>query len=180
MSAFCAILLLVISTLLSVLLWRKQQEINRLRVQNQHLNSELTLVLEKLAAIDSSDLSADGLLEKVVRGLVALGVPGLVLLVGTAVSGYAGAAAITTALAAMGGPGGMIGGIGVLILVGLISRALTKWGLPKIAKPVISGLISAGSTPADIREKVSNYPKWAMSREIRVEIYETLDNYQRN
>jgi hypothetical protein len=180
MLTVCAAVLSVVSALLAFLLWQKQQEINRLRVQNEHLNSELTLVLEKLAASESSDLSADGLLDKVVRGLVALGVPGLVLLVATAVSGYAGAAAITTALAAMGGPGGMIGGIGVLILVGLVSRALTKWGLPKIAKPVIRGLIAAGSTPAEIRIKVSSYPKWVISGEIRAKIYETLASFQEN
>jgi hypothetical protein len=104
MLTVCAIVLLVISALLAFLLWQKQQGINRLRLQNQHLNSELTLVLEKLAASESSDLSADGLLDKVVRGLVALGVPGLVLLVATAVSGHAGAAAITTAARSNGWP----------------------------------------------------------------------------
>ena len=151
---------------------------NRLRRQNQQLKSDLTLVVEKLAAIESANLSADGLLDKVVRGLVALGAPGLVLLVATAVSGYAGAAATTTGLAALGGPGGMIGGIGVLILVGLLSRVLAKWGLPRIAKPVIRGLIAAGTTPTDIRKKVSSYPKWLISGTIRAKIYETLDNYE--
>jgi len=171
-----AILLLVISTLLAVLVWRKQQEVNRLRAQNRHLNSELSLVLEKLAAIESVGLSADGLLDAVVRGLVALGVPGLVLLVATSVSGYAGAAAITTALAALGG--GMIGGIGALVLAGLVSRALAEWGLSKIVKPVIRGLVAAGSTPVDIRNRVSSYPKWVLSGATRARIYETLDNFQ--
>jgi len=177
MLTVCATVLFVTSALLAFLLWRKQQEINRLRAQNQQLNSELTILLERIAASESSDLSADGLLDNVVRGLVALGVPGLVLLVATAVSGYAGAAAITTSLAAMGGPGGMIGGIGVLILIGLMSRALTKWGLPKIAKPVIKGLVAAGTTPGEIRSKISSYPKWVVSGEVRAKIYEVLESF---
>jgi|SRR5215469_1841263 len=178
MSSVGAIIFPAISVVLVALLWQKQREINRLRAQNLHLNEELSVALEKLAAIESSNLSADGLLDAVVRGLVGLGVPGLVLLVATAVSGYAGAAAITTALAAMGGPGGMIGGIGVLVLIGLVSRALAKWGLSRIATSVISGLIAAGNTPAVIRHKISTYPKWVLSGAIRARIDETLNNFQ--
>ena len=46
-----------------------------------------------------------------------------------AATGLTGAAAITAALAFLGGPAGMLGGIAVLSLTGLIADALTKVGL---------------------------------------------------
>lgn len=65
----------------------------------------ITEAVEKLAALEQLPESRDdGLFQRAVEGLVALGVPGLVLLVSVAVSGYAGAAALTSALAALGGP----------------------------------------------------------------------------
>ena len=44
--------------------------------------------------------------DKLVSIIAGLGVPGLVLLFAMALTGYVGAAAITTALAALGGPAG--------------------------------------------------------------------------
>lgn len=48
-------------------------------------------------------------MDKIVSKIVGLGVPGLVLFVALSATGYAGAAAITTALAAIG-PFGILGG----------------------------------------------------------------------
>jgi len=48
-------------------------------------------------------------MDKIVSKIAALGVPGLVLLVAISATGLYGAAAITTALAALG-PFGMVGG----------------------------------------------------------------------
>jgi hypothetical protein len=78
----------------------------------------------------------------------------------------------------MGGPAGMIGGIGVLVLLGLVSRALTKWGLPKIAQAVVKGLVSAGSTPSGIRKRISSYPKWVISGPVRAKLFEVLNDYR--
>ncbi|MFC1604405.1 hypothetical protein ACFL5F_05185 [Planctomycetota bacterium] len=74
------------------------------------------------------------MLDKVVTKIVALGVPGLVLLVAMAASGWAGGAAIVTALAILGGPLGMLGGIFVLGVLVLISNALAKYGFRKFLK----------------------------------------------
>ena len=59
-------------------------------------------------------------MDKLVDKIVALGVPGLVLLIAMSATGWAGAAALTTALAALGGPLGMLGGIAVLGMLSLI------------------------------------------------------------
>ena len=68
-------------------------------------------------------------MDKIFDNIAALGVPALVLVVAMATSGYVGVAAITTALAALGGPIGMIGGIGMLIILSLISKALAQKGI---------------------------------------------------
>ena len=53
-------------------------------------------------------------MDKLVNKIVALGVPGLVLLIAMHLTGFAGAAALTAALASLGGPLGMLGGLAVL------------------------------------------------------------------
>ena len=53
-----------------------------------------------------------------------------------AATGFAGAAAITTALATLGGPFGMIGGIGLLGVAALIADALGKCGIDAILTEV--------------------------------------------
>jgi len=49
-----------------------------------------------------------------------------------AATGLTGAAATTAALAFLGGPAGMLGGIAVLSLTGLIADGLTKVGLEEL------------------------------------------------
>ena len=71
-------------------------------------------------------------LDRVVSVTIGLGVPGLVLLVAMGASGWAGAAAITTALARSGEPLGMLGGMASLAVLVLISRALAECGFETV------------------------------------------------
>jgi len=68
-------------------------------------------------------------MDEVIRKLAALGLPGILLLITMATTGFAGAAAITTALAALGGPFGMLGGISLLGVAALVTDALGKYGI---------------------------------------------------
>lgn len=68
-------------------------------------------------------------MDEVFRKVAALGLPGVLLVVTMAATGLAGGAAITTALAALGGPFGMIGGIAALGVAGLVAEALSKYGI---------------------------------------------------
>ena len=68
-------------------------------------------------------------MDEVVKKVAALGLPGVILVITMAATGLTGAAAIATALAFLGGPAGMLGGIAVLGLTGLITDALAKVSL---------------------------------------------------
>jgi len=68
-------------------------------------------------------------MDEVVKKVAALGLPGVILVITMAATGLTGAAAITAALAFLGGPGSMLGGIAVLGLTGLITDALAKVSL---------------------------------------------------
>ena len=97
-------------------------------------------------------------MDKVVEKLVALGIPGLVLLVVIATSGLAGGAALMAALALLGGPFGALGGIAMLGVMSLVAAAITKYGVSAIFKAVVSGLVESGTSKSEIRRTVEGYP----------------------
>jgi len=97
-------------------------------------------------------------LDKVISRVVALGVPGLVLVVAVAYTGLAGGAAIVAALALLGGPLGMIGGMVILGLLVLISEALAEYGFKAVFNRTLRGLRQNGYTKAQIIEAIGSYP----------------------
>ena len=96
-------------------------------------------------------------MDNIIDKIVALGVPGLVLLVAMHVVGFAGAAAIVAALAALGGPLGMIGGIGVLVLLALIAKGISDYGYEYIYRGVIIKLKAQGKTKEAILREIDGY-----------------------
>jgi hypothetical protein len=96
--------------------------------------------------------------DKLVERLVALGVPALVLLVAVATTGLAGGAAIVAALAVLGGPFGMWGGVALLLLLVLISDALAEHGLETLFVAVLKGLRRKGLTKQQILMTIDSYP----------------------
>ena len=111
--------------------------------------------------------------DKVVDKIAALGVPGLVLVVAMALTGYAGGAALTTALAALGGPLGMLGGIGLLVLLALIARALSGVGFEALFKAVLNRLRAKGLSIEEITETVDGY--WFISATLKAKLKRYLD-----
>jgi hypothetical protein len=109
--------------------------------------------------------------DKVIKTIAGLGVPGLVLLVAMAVSGWAGAAALTTALAALGGPLGMLGGIALLGVLALLSWAIAEYGFEKIAVAVIKELRRKGRKRADVLKEIESYP---ISRGMKLKILDAV------
>ncbi len=64
-------------------------------------------------------------MDEAVRKLAGVGLPGVILLIAMASTGLTGAAAITAALAMLG-PGGMIGGVVFLGIIGLASDSANQ------------------------------------------------------
>ena len=110
-------------------------------------------------------------MDKIVSKIVALGVPGLVLLLAIGVTGYVGAAAITAALCAIG-PFGMIGGIATLGLIGLISQAISEYGFEKIFVQVVKELVKKGETKESILLKINSYK---ISKSLKLKLKEILE-----
>lgn len=111
-------------------------------------------------------------MDKVVEKIVRLGVPGLILLVAINISGYAGAAAITSSLAILGGPAGMLGGFGILGFSVYISMAISKYSFDTIYTNTIDGLIQKGETKDSIKKKIDKYP---ISRSLKLKLKDLLE-----
>ena len=110
-------------------------------------------------------------MEKIVSKIAALGVPGLILITAIGATGLAGGAAITTALAAIG-PGGMIGGIVTLGVIGLISEGITEYGFDAIFIAVVKELYKRGETKNSILKKIKKYP---VSKQLKRKLRESLN-----
>ena len=110
-------------------------------------------------------------MDKIVSKLAALGVPGLILMITISATGLAGGAAITTALAALG-PGGIIGGIATLGVIGLISEGISEFGFSAIFSGVVKQLYRQGETKDSIRKKIQKYP---LSKALKRKLNEELD-----
>jgi hypothetical protein len=107
------------------------------------------------------------MLDDVVQKVIALGVPGLVLVIVMGTTGYAGAVAITVALATLGGPFGMLGGIAVLGVLTLIANAIAQYGIDAVARGVIDGLRSKGLSNDQIWKQIDDVPGIILSRRIK-------------
>lgn len=145
----------------------------RLKQERKALTIQLEEATRQLAKIEEERKPSD-LFQRAVTTLAGMGVPGLVLLAVMATTGFAGAAAMTTALAALGGPFGMLGGVTVLLGMGLAAKALAEYGYPKIAEAVVRRLIDKGESRESIRRTLDSIPRWIVSKKIRIKVLESL------
>ena len=81
-----------------------------------------------------------------------------------------GAAATTTALAAIG-PAGMIGGLISLGIIGIIANTVSKYGLEKVVAAVVRELYKKGETRQSILTKIESYP---ITNTLRLKLKEEL------
>lgn len=114
-------------------------------------------------------LSIDNVAEKI----TGLGIPGLILLVAIAVSGPTGGAAIVVALASLGGPLGMLGGIALLGVLVFIAKALSKFGFEELFKRVLKNLKKQGKSTEEILKKIDSYPT---SKDLRLSLRDYIEN----
>lgn len=111
-------------------------------------------------------------MDKVVSKVAALGVPGLMLVIAMSATGYVGAAALTTALAALG-PGGMLGGVAFLGVAGVLSDGLAKYGVDAIFSAVVAELYKRGESKETILHKVNKYP---VSKDLKRKLKEKIED----
>lgn len=113
-------------------------------------------------------------MDKIVSKIAAFGIPGLILTTAIGATGLAGGAAITVALAALG-PGGMIGGIATLGIIGLVSEGIVEYGIDAIFSAVVKELYKRGETKESILSKINKYP---VSKDLKRKLRESLDKVQ--
>ena len=113
-------------------------------------------------------------LDEVVEIIAALGVPGLVLTVLMTVSPWYGAAAMTSSLAILGGPLGMVGGIAALPVLAVIARALAKFGFKVVFRAVLIDLKKRGKSEQEILKEIDSYP---ISKELKAKLREFIEKY---
>jgi len=118
-----------------------------LQAEVEELGKQLELAVQRLAQYEMEPKSKT--FTKMVDLLAAAGIPGLVLLAAMAISGFTGAAAITVALSSLGGPAGMLGGIGVLVTLGVV---IAKYGVTDVSLAVARKLLNTRSKATLIRE----------------------------
>jgi hypothetical protein len=97
-------------------------------------------------------------MDELANKVAGLGVAGLVLVGLVATSSYAGAVAITTSLAFLGGPFGMIGGVAALTLITAISSMIAKVGVETLAKAVVKQLKDSGRSESSIIQEINDFP----------------------
>ena len=110
-------------------------------------------------------------LDRVAEKLAALGVPAIVLIVTISVSGLYGGAAIVWALATLGGPFGILGGLAVLLILVLISHALAHWGIDTLLQAVLRKMKDNGRSKEEIVQTIDGYRFLSMSRKETIRRY---------
>ncbi|MBW4629693.1 MAG: hypothetical protein KME49_30330 [Brasilonema octagenarum HA4186-MV1] len=74
-------------------------------------------------------------MDEIVKKLAGLGLPGIILVILTATAGGS-SAAVAAALTAVGGPFGIVGGIGLLGLITVLGDTIAGYGIEAILKAV--------------------------------------------
>lgn len=113
-------------------------------------------------------------MDDIIEKIAALGIPGLVLIVAVKATGYFGAAALTTALASLGGPFGMLAGIGTLGVIGLIAQGMSRFGFEAIFKSVLVELYKQGHTKEELLAKIKAYP---ISRNLKNKLIDHVNKF---
>lgn len=88
-----------------------------------------------------------------------------------ATTGLAGAAAITAALAALGAPAGMLGGIALLGIIGLATETLSKYGLEAVLIEIYRQRLQNGNSKSSLCGEIRNLP---ISTELKRTLKEDL------
>lgn len=109
-------------------------------------------------------------MDEFVRKAAGLGFPMIILLITMATTGLTGAAAITASLALLG-PGGMIGGIIFLGIIGVAAEMLSKFGLEALIEAIYNERLKNGEATHELLREIGNLP---ISEDLKCRLRESL------
>ena len=112
-------------------------------------------------------------MDQLIKKIAALGVPGFVFMVAIELTGLAGAAALTAALAAIG-PGGIVGGVMTLCVLSVVADGIAEYGFDAIAKGVLKELYCKGESKETNKEKISKSP---VSSKLKSNLCDVVDKF---
>lgn len=110
-------------------------------------------------------------METTIKTVAGLGIPGLIFFYVLTTCGLTGAAAVTFSLAAIG-PGGMIGGVAILILAGLISASIAEYGFDELNKGIVNEYLKRGTKDYEIHNWIDS--KWFLSRKKKAYLHQIV------
>ena len=113
-------------------------------------------------------------MDKLIKRLAPFGVMGIVFIVvltSAMAGGLAGAAAFTFAMASLG-PGGMIGGVITLGVVGIVASLATEYGYDAIVIAIIKEQLKTKSKE-EVWEEISK--KKVISKDLKLKIKDYID-----
>ncbi|SVE25214.1 uncharacterized protein METZ01_LOCUS478068 [marine metagenome] len=112
-------------------------------------------------------------IDTIVNKIAWLGVPALVLLITMAISPWFGGAAFMWALAALGGPFGVIVGVAVLIVISKYANRITDYGIEKVINLVVGRMNQNGKPKSEIIDEINNYK---ISSKLKKKIISYIEN----
>ncbi|MGP1386902.1 MAG: hypothetical protein ACTS2F_25320 [Thainema sp.] len=114
-------------------------------------------------------------MDEFVSKAAGIGLPVVVLLITMSTTGLVGAAAITASLALLG-PGGMIGGVILLGIVGLAADMLTKFGLEALLVAIYQERSRRGESSEKLHREISKLP---LSKSLKRALHDALNSMVR-
>lgn len=112
-------------------------------------------------------------MDEFVERLAGIGIPAVVFLTVMSMTGFAGAAAITSALSLLG-PGGMVGGVITLVVIGAGSSIIAKYGYSAIITATCKKIMQRDNlTKEQMCEKIDHY---LITRGLKEKVKATIMN----
>lgn len=115
--------------------------------------------------------SIDALASKI----AGFGVSGGVFFIVVATVGPATGGAILGALALLGGPFGVIGGLATLGLIMVVADTVAQYGIVKVSSAVFSRLEERGTPRYEVIRRIRKIPTWLLSTESKLEIINNIE-----
>ncbi|MBE9035343.1 hypothetical protein [aff. Roholtiella sp. LEGE 12411] len=109
-------------------------------------------------------------MDEVVKKISALGLPGILLVIAISASGMMGSAAVVAALTALGGPFGIIGGLGVLGLATLVGETIAGFGI----EAVLTNIYAERSKTESVRFLLKEIKDLPITEELKLKLKNQL------